>query len=92
LLGSAVDGLPSAVTVREIRAGHKDLSPRVEVPDGVERITVGSALDLFAEHVEILVDGQRVVGVVRRYKVGHRTRRDAQSAADCGPQKIQSKK
>ena len=83
LFGSAVESLPSAVTVRQIGTGHEDLGPRMEVPDGVEGIAVGSALDLFAEDVEILVDGQRVVGVVRRHEVGHRTRRDTQRTTDC---------
>ena len=69
--------------MRKIRAGHEDLSPRVEVPDGVVAITVRPALDLFAKDVEILVDGQRVVGFVGRHEVGHRTGRNTQSAADC---------
>ena len=82
LLGRSVKGLPSAVSVRQIRTGHVHFGPGVEVPDGIIAITVGAALDLFAEHVEIFVDRQRVVRVVGRHKVSHRTRRNAQGTTD----------
>ncbi len=81
LLGRGIDDLPATVAVRQIRSRHPRFGPGMEVPDGVERFTVGTALDLVAEDIEVLVDGQRVVGVVRRRIVGDGTGRNAQGSA-----------
>ena len=61
-------------------------SPRVEVPNGVLVITIGTALHLLSEDVKVLVDRQSVVGIAGRDEVGHRTRRNTQSAEDCSVQ------
>lgn len=77
---SWVHGLPAAVAARKIRTSHPGLGPRVEVPHGILRITLGTTPDLLAEDVKVLVHGEGVAGVTSRDKVGHRARRDAQSA------------
>ena len=56
LFGCGVDALPASVSVRKISTGHEHFSPRVEVPDGIVTITVGSTFDLFTEDVKVLVD------------------------------------
>ena len=57
--------------------------PGVEVPNGILIVAIWAALHLITKDIEVLVDGQGVVGITCGNEIGHGTRWNTQSAEDC---------
>lgn len=68
LLRSSINSLPSSIPLWEVRSGHPNIIPDVEVPDGVSNTfrswaSVGVFI-FFAVLIKILINSKRNIGVM----------------------------